>query len=94
MFHSLNWRPDRIDHIRRHGIGPEEVEEAVFQDTDCLLVKGPKSNRDPSRHLYYVYGRTGEGRFLFVVLLDEGDAQALPVTVRDMNIRERRRYRA
>jgi hypothetical protein len=28
--HELVWPPDRLAHIERHGVTPEEVEEACF----------------------------------------------------------------
>lgn len=92
MFSRLLWRPDRIEHIARHELTPEQVDEAVFEDPDRKLLRGPRSDRDRSRHIYYLYGRTRAGRYVLVVLLDLGEGQALPVTARDMSRTERRRY--
>jgi hypothetical protein len=75
-----------------HRLSPDEVEEAVFDDPDRKIFRGPRSNRDRTRHIYYVYGRTQAGRYLLVVLLNLGEGQALPVTARDMTSRERQRY--
>lgn len=92
MFQRLLWRADRIEHIARHGLTPEEVEEAVFDDPDRTMLRGPRSERDRTRSIYYLYGRTGAGRYLQVVLLDLGRGLALPVTARDMTQTERHRY--
>lgn len=92
MFQRLVWRADRVDHVARHGLTPAEVEEAVFDDPDRRMFRGPRSERDRTRYIYYVYGRTGGGRYLLVVLLDLGRGEALPVTARDMTQRERQRY--
>ena len=92
MFNRLLWRPDRIEHVAQHGLTPEEVEEAVFDDPDRRLFRGPRSERDRARYIYYLYGRTHLGRYLLVVLLDRGRGQAMPVTARDMTLRERERY--
>lgn len=92
MFNRLLWRPDRIEHIAWHGLTPEEVEEAVFDDPHRRLLRGPHSERDRTRYIYYLYGRSRSGRYLLVVLLDRGRGRALPVTARDMTLRERERY--
>lgn len=93
MFHTLHWRSDRIAHIeKKHGINTEEVEEAVFDDPRCLLLRGPRSESRADKYIYYALGRTAGGRYLVVVLLDEGNGIAMPVTARDMVPVERRRY--
>lgn len=88
----LRWRDDRVDHIGRHGISWEEVEEAVFGDQDGLLLRGGAARRDPAEALYRYLGRTEAGRHLLVVLLYLGEGMALPVTARDMSAAERRRF--
>ena len=93
LFQRLRWRPDRAEHIGQHGLSPEDVEEAVFADSERRMFRGPRSDRDHSRYVYYVYGRTLAGRNLLVVLLDIGRGEALPVTARDMTRREQQRYR-
>lgn len=93
LFHTLRWRRDRIEHIaEKHGLTVEEVEEAVFDDPRALVLRGPRSQSRPGSYVYYVLGRTAAGRYLAVVLLDEGGGVALPVTARNMTAKERRRY--
>ncbi|MPZ14837.1 MAG: hypothetical protein GEU73_10525 [Chloroflexi bacterium] len=92
VFNDLVWRSDRIDHIAKHRLTPGEVEEALFDDPDRRLFRGPRSVRDQTRHVYYAYGRTHAGRYLLVVLLDLGKRQGMPVTARDMTANERHRY--
>lgn len=94
MFHTIRWRQDRISHIeQKHGITPEEVEEAVFDDPQAILLRGPRSKNRNDSYIYYVLGRTASGRYLVVVLLDQGEGIALLVTARDMSQKERRQYR-
>ena len=82
------WPNDRIDHIGRHGIQPEEVEEACFGNALVLAAKSQGPNP-----VYHVLGETEAGRQLFcVVILFPGD-KAYPVTARDMTDSEKRRYR-
>ncbi len=89
---ELRWRDDRVEHIARHEIVPEEVEEAVFEDRGALLEKAGPAKRDLAQTVYVLLGRTGAGRYLMVVVIHEGGGVAMPVTARDMNEAERRRY--
>ncbi|HHY97569.1 MAG TPA: hypothetical protein GX509_02385 [Firmicutes bacterium] len=89
---KLNWRLDRIAHIARHGIDTDEVEEVVFDDEGHIIRRGPRSEKDPEHYIYYFYGKTSDGRYIYIVLLDEGQGVALPITARDMTDRERRYY--
>lgn len=89
---ELYWRRDRIDHIARHGITPEEVDEAVFDDPGGLLLRVGPAERNPDETIYRYFGRTESGRHLLVVLLYLGEGIAMPVTARDMTVGERRRF--
>lgn len=90
---DLYWRPDRIEHIARHGVTPEEVEDAVFGDSRGLLLKVGPAERNPDETIYRFLGRTSDGRHLLVALLYLRDGIAMPLTARDMDKSERRRYR-
>lgn len=88
----MRWRDDRVEHIRRHGVVPAEVEEAVLDDRKALLERAGPARRDPSQTVYVSLGCTQAGRYLTVVLIDEGRGVGFPVTARDMTQAERRRY--
>jgi uncharacterized protein len=88
----LEWRPDRVDHIAKHDVRPEEVEEAVFDDRRGLLRKVGPAERNPHETVYRYLGRTEAGRYLFVVLIHTERGNALPVTARDMTEAEKGRY--
>lgn len=55
------WNEDRIDHIARHNITPEEVEETCF---GVALVQRAKSEGE--NPVYYVLGQTVAGRIYSV----------------------------
>ncbi len=57
-----------------------------------MLEKVGPAKRDPSQTVYVLLGRTRIGRYLMVVLIDEGRGVGFPVTARDMNQAEPRRY--
>ena len=80
----MRWDEDTIDHIATHGVTPGEVEDAAFEGSSYIR-KGRYGRR-------YLYGKTVEGRYLFVVyvLVSKGEAKA--ITARDMDTKEKRLY--
>ena len=85
---ELIWPEDRVEHIARHGVAPEEVEEVCFGKS---LVRRAKS--EGQNPVYYVLGQTASGRYLFCVVIGFPDGNGYPVTAREMTTREKRRYR-
>lgn len=86
--YELIWNQDRIDHIARHSVSPEEVEETCF---GIALVQRAKSEGD--NPVYYVLGQTEAGRYLFCVVIQFPDGRGYPVTARSMTDKEKQRYR-
>jgi uncharacterized DUF497 family protein len=89
----LDWGHDREEHIAGHGVGREEVEEAVFDDQAGMLLRQGPAQRNPDETVYQHLGRTEAGRYLFTALLYTGGGEAIPLTARDMTDTERRRYK-
>ena len=73
--HELIWPQDRIDHIARHGVTPEEVEEVCFGWS--LVQRGKSEGENP---VYYVLGQTEAGRYLLCVIIQFPDGKGYPVT--------------
>jgi uncharacterized DUF497 family protein len=86
--HELIWPQDRIDHIARHAVTPEEVEEVCFGRS--LVQRGKSEGENP---VYYVLGQTEAGRYLLCVIIQVPDGNGYPVTARLMTPKEKRRYR-
>ena len=86
--HELIWPQDRIDHIARHGVTPEEVEEVCFGWS--LVQRGKSEGENP---VYYVLGQTEAGRYLLCVIIQFPDGKGYPVTARLMTPKEKRGYR-
>ena len=82
------WPDDRVAHIARHGVVPEEVEAACFGKA---MVRGVES--EGPNPVYHVLGETEAGRHLFCVVILFPEGKAYPVTVRDMTDKEKTRYR-
>lgn len=91
-FIKLRWSEYRIQHIARHNITPEEVEEAIFQDHHRLIKKYQKSTQFPGKYLYLAYGRTKAGRLLTILLLNAEGIEYIPLTARDMVPSEKQQY--
>ena len=72
-----------IEHIARHGVVPEEVEEVFI---GRHLVKKLRMGR------YLVLGQSEEGRCLFVIY-DVNENRIRIATARDMEDKERRLYK-
>ena len=85
---DIIWPEDRVEHIARHGVTPEEVEQVCFGKP---LVRRAKSEGE--NPVYYVQGQTEAGRYLFCVVIRFADGNGYPVTAREMTEKEKRRYR-
>lgn len=78
---DLEWTLDRLEHIARHGITPEEVEE-IF--ASALAFKRGRAG------VYEAWGQTESGRYLLVIFRYLGHNRAWPITARDMDENEKR----
>jgi uncharacterized protein len=84
---EIIWPEERMDHIARHGITPNEFEEACFGES--LVLRGKSEGENP---VYYVLGETDQSRLLFCVVIQFPDGNGYPITARPMTDREKRRY--
>lgn len=84
---QLIWPEDRIAHIARHGVEPEEVEEVCFGRP--LVLRAKATGKNPA---YYLLGQTVAGRYLFCMVLHFPEGIGYPVTARPMTEAERRRF--
>ena len=75
------WVVDKL--IVKHGVDPEEVEEAFFNP--------PHRVRRAESGKYLLYGRSLDGRYLFIVFAWKGDAVRI-ISARDMTASERRYF--
>ena len=80
---KLVWDEWNIDHIAKHNVEPEEVQEVC--DSRNLFEKG----RDGT---YQITGQTESGRYLSIVVVPRGNS-FYPVTARDADDKERRRFK-
>jgi uncharacterized DUF497 family protein len=77
---ELEWDERNEEHIARHGVSVGEVIE---------VIEG-RSHARKHRGRYLVFGRTGAGRYLLIVLVHKGRGCWRVITSRDMTDAERR----
>lgn len=82
---TFEWDHHNLEHIARHGVSDEEVEEA---------------SADPQRVPFSAHsghvgliGKTAAGRVLVVILARKGPGRWRPVTARGASPREKQSYR-
>ena len=81
---ELEWSLERLDHIARHAVTAEEVEE--------VLSSAPFFKRGRGG-VYEAWGQTEAGRYLLVIFRYLGHNRAWPITARDMDENEKRYLR-
>ena len=86
---ELQWTQSIVDHIYRHRVTPEEVEEVIHEGKPFVR-RGPGSGRG---RRYYVLGQTQAGRYLQIVLGRERGTTFKVITARNMKDDERRFYK-
>ncbi len=72
----------------RHRVSPAECEQVFFNEP---LVIAEDAAHSSAEQRWAAWGRTAEGRALVVVFTLRGE-RIRPVSARDMNRKERRRY--
>ncbi len=85
---QVAWDEWTVEHIARHGVTPDEVEEVLFARPLIQRTRGRGKNA-----VYFARGQTAAGRYLTIVFRYLGSQQARVITARDMSGSERKGYR-
>lgn len=80
----FRWDEDIINHIARHEVKPEEIEEVAFENNPYVR-RGKRGRR-------YLYGQTLGGRYLFAVYVLSSEKIAQVITAREMDEKEQKLY--
>jgi uncharacterized DUF497 family protein len=87
---DLIWLDEVIEKIEsKHRVRQTEVEEVL---TGSPKVKKMLRGRFRGEHVYRALGRTTAGRYLAVFFIYKRTGQALILSGRDMDMKERRSY--
>ena len=87
---DIIWLEQIIEKLAwKHRITQEEVEEVFYN--------GPRIRRGPKGHIqgedvYYAYGQTDNGRYVLVVFIYKRTREAVIISARDMEKKERTFY--
>lgn len=81
---KLIWDEWNINHIARHNVEQEEVEEICRSKN--LFTKGKGGS-------YKMIGQTDDGRYLVIILSPRANGCFYPITSRDADDKERRRFK-
>lgn len=88
LIRKLIWPAERVDHVARHGVIPEEVEEVCLGES--LVLRARSEGTNP---VYKVLGQTEFGRYLCCVVIRFPDGNGYPITARPMDEKEERRFK-
>lgn len=80
----LQWDDNNIEHIARHGVNPQEVEDACFGFHIYVRESGRR---------YIVSGQSASGRYINVVIERVGKGVFRPITAFEMSENYKRRYK-
>ena len=87
---KLIWQNNIVAKIqKKHNVALTEVEE-FFQNKPKFR-RGPKGNHI-KENIYYAFGRSNANRLLFVVFVFKKNNEALILSVRDMDNKEKSVY--
>ncbi len=81
---SLYWDDENIEHIARHNVNPQEVEDVCFR---TYIIEKESDQR------YILSGQSANGRYLNVVIERVGKGLFRPITAFEMSENYKRRYR-
>ena len=65
-----DWDEDNIDHIARHGLRPEQIEEVYYGEGPypTLAVKNKMKKGSRSQHRYRLWGTDASGTFIEAII--------------------------
>ncbi len=84
------WFPHVVDKLAwKHHVSPEEVTAILF---DHPLYRKVQKGHVPGEDLYAALGQTDAGRYLIIFFIYKPTREALILSARDMDAKERRQY--
>lgn len=87
---DIIWLPHIIDKLAwKHHVEPEEIDEVLFGKP---IFRKVQKGHIPDEDVYSTLGRTESGRYLIVFFVYKQTREALILSPRDMDPKERRQY--
>ncbi len=86
---KILWKNQFIEKLeRKHAVSTNEVEEIFDNAHFDFVAKG----HVVGENVYWALGQTDAGRYLTVFFIYKTGGTAMPISARDMNRKERKRY--
>ncbi|MCD5425522.1 MAG: BrnT family toxin [Methanosarcinaceae archaeon] len=87
---EIIWKENFIEKIEnKHHVTISEVEEILYSRNKVYrIAKGDVQNED----VYLVLGKTNAGRYLSVFFILKKNCRILPISARNMDNKERKKY--
>ena len=84
------WKEQFIEKLeRKHKVSAYEVEEVLLSNPRfAFIAKGNVAGEN----VYWALGQTEAGRYLTIFFIYKRGGRAMPISARDMNTKERKRY--
>ncbi|OGV78961.1 MAG: hypothetical protein A3K19_24005 [Lentisphaerae bacterium RIFOXYB12_FULL_65_16] len=90
LLRDIVWLPQVLDKLNwEHGFSRQEVEEVLKSRP---LFRKVQRGHSTGEHLYSALGQTGAGRFVVIFFVYKRNREALIISGRDMDPKERRLY--
>ncbi len=87
---DIIWLPHIIDKLAwKHHVEPEEIDEVLFGKP---IFRKVQKGHIPDEDVYSALGRTESGRYLIDFFVYKQTREALILSARDMDPKERRQY--
>ncbi len=74
----------------KHDVYRDEIQEVLLSNFRIRRVG--KGKRHKGEHMYAAYGRTQAGRYLIIFFIYKAGNEALIISARDMDNKERKQY--
>lgn len=84
LIKNLIWDEWNIEHIARHNVKPEEVEQ---------VCQGKHLANKWKNKTYRVIGQTSDGRYLTIFLAPRVTNSYFPITARECTLKEKKGYK-
>lgn len=89
MIAGFDWDAGNLDHCRKHGLSPAEI-ESVFESVPAVF-----PDPFPDERRYRAIGKTKGGRFAYIVFMFrelDGKRHIRPISARYMHRKEIEKY--
>jgi len=87
---EIMWLPEIEEKLlRKHAVAIEEVEDVLFDKPQIYFLE---NGHRAGENVYAAYGQTEAGRYLTIFFILKPHAQALVISARNMDAKERKHY--